>query len=51
MTFDTGQATSLIVAHDSYVQPRYSFERLGSVALLTDGVSTLTVPFRTVVLP
>lgn len=51
MTFDTGQATSLVVAHDSYVQPRYSFERLGSVALLTDGVPTLTVPFRTVVLP
>lgn len=51
LTFDTGGETSLVVSHDAYVQPRYSAARSGVVSLAGTAQPSLSVQFRTVVLP
>jgi len=51
LTFTTEGQHSLVLEHDAYVAPRYSAARNGSVSLMEAGHRTLTVGFRTVLVP
>jgi len=51
LTFATDGSASFVLEHDSYVQPRWTPLRDGTVSLLEDGRPALTVSFRTVLAP
>lgn len=51
LTFATEGQTTFVLEHDAYLAPRYTASRPGSVSLVQDGEQTLTVSFRTVLVP
>jgi hypothetical protein len=51
LTFTTEGQETFVLEHDTYLAPRWSPPRAGSVSLVEDGERPLSVSFRTLLVP